>query len=243
MRTITIILSLAVLSITSVHAQLWGNKKIKGNGSVISKKRNVSSYDQIKVKGSLDVALISGTEGSLHIKGESNLIPHVKTEIKNNALHIYVEKGYSINTSKGKNIVVTVPFIDLNEVTLSGSGDIYSDAIIKTSNFITNISGSGDIRLSIEASNIESSVSGSGDLVMKGSTQKLACKVTGSGDLKAYDLAAKDVVAEVTGSGDIKVTSTESLKARVTGSGDVDYKGNPEKIDKKVHGSGDISAY
>jgi len=33
------------------------------------------------------------------------------------------------------------------------------------------------------------------------------------------------------------------VKARVTGSGDIDYQGNPEREDKKVSGSGDITKH
>ncbi len=244
MRTVTIILSLALCSITTVNAQWWGNgKKIEGDGNTVTKTRNLSDYDQVYVKGNLDVSLVSGTEGKVTIEGESNLIPYVKTEIDGEALKIYVEKGYYLKVSKGRKLIITVPFTDLNRVSLSGSGDIYSDDVIKARDFKTSVSGSGDVRLAVEANYIESSVSGSGDLVLRGSANNLECKVTGSGDVKAYDLKAKDVVASVTGSGDVKVTSTSSIKARVTGSGDIDYKGNPEREDKKVSGSGDITKH
>ncbi|MHA7057343.1 head GIN domain-containing protein [Aquimarina sp. M1] len=244
MRTVTIILSLALCGVTSIHAQWWGNgKKIEGDGNVVTKTRSLSDYDQVKVKGSLDVALVSGTEGAIKIEGESNLIPYVKTEIEGEALKIYVEKGYYLKVSKGKKLLITVPFKDLDEVSLSGSGDIYGNDVIKASNFKTSVSGSGDIRLAVEAIRMESYVSGSGDLELRGTTDNLECKVTGSGDVKAYDLKAKDVIASVTGSGDIKITSTASLKARVTGSGDIDYQGNPEREDKKVSGSGDITRH
>ncbi|WP_378173731.1 head GIN domain-containing protein [Aquimarina sp. SS2-1] len=244
MRVVTIFLCLALCSMTSIHAQWWGNgKKIEGDGNVVTKTRTTSEYDQINVKGSLDVSLISGSEGNIKIEGESNLIPYVKTEIEGESLKIYVEKGYYLKVSKGKKLIVTVPFKDLNRVSLSGSGDVYGDDVIKASDFKTSVSGSGDVRLVVDADRVESSVSGSGDLILKGSTKNLECKVNGSGDIKAYDLKAKNVVASVTGSGDIKVTSTSSLKARVTGSGDIDYKGNPEKEDKKVSGSGDITKH
>ncbi len=242
MRTVSIILGLIMCCNISVHAQWWENgKKIEGNGTMVTKTRNLSAYDQIKVRGSLDVSLISGEEGNISIYGESNLIKHIITEIDGDALKIFIEKGYYLKYSKGKKLIVTVPFKELNKVTLSGSGDVYSDAVIKASDFKTSMSGSGDVRLAVHAKNIESSVSGSGDLSLKGTADYLDCNVTGSGDIKAFNLEVKDVDASVTGSGDIKITATNQLKARVTGSGDIDYKGNPEKEDKKVTGSGDIT--
>ncbi len=242
MRTALIILSILVSGTTSLHAQWWGNgKKITGNGEVITKNRNTSEYDVIKLKGSLDVSLVSGAEGKITIEGESNLIEYVLTEVEEDVLKISVKKGYYLKVSKGKKLVVTVPFKDINKVTLSGSGDIYSTDTIKAANFKTGISGSGDIKLAIEAQNAEGYVTGSGDLSLSGSSESFDCKVTGSGDLEAYQLNAKEVIASVTGSGDIHVTATSSIKARITGSGDILYKGNPELEDKKVSGSGDIT--
>jgi len=242
MRTVTIILSILICNIASLQAQWWGNgEKISGNGNVITKTRNISEYDEIKLKGSLDVSLISGNEGKVTIKGESNLIEYVITEVENGVLKIYVKKGYYLKISRGRKMVVTVPFEDLNKVTLSGSGDIYSKDVIKATNFKTGISGSGDIKLMVKAENTEGFVTGSGDLSLSGSSENFDCKVTGSGDLEAYSLQVKEVNASVTGSGDIYVTATSSLKARVSGSGDISYKGNPEFEDKKVSGSGDIT--
>ncbi len=241
MRTATIILSIVLCSITSVNAQWWGGKKVNGNGNMVTKNRTTPDYDQIKVKGSFDVSLVSGSEGKLTVEGESNLIEHIRTEVDGDVLKIYVEKEYYLKPSRGKKLLVTVPFEDLSKVTLSGAGDVYSKDVIKATNFKTGISGSGDVKLMIEAQNTEGYVTGSGDLKLSGSSNDFDCKVTGSGDLKAYDLNAKDVVASITGSGDIQVTATSSIKARITGSGDIDYKGNPEMEDKKVSGSGDIT--
>ena len=242
MRTVLIIVSFIMCSTLTLQAQWWGNgKKISGNGKMVTKSRNTSDYDEIKLKGSLDVALVSGSEGNITIEGESNLIEYVRTEVENDVLKIYVEKGYYLKISRGKKLIVTVPFKDLSKVTLSGSGDIYSTDIIKTSSFKTGISGSGDIKLAVNAQNTEGYVTGSGDLTLSGTSQNFDCKVTGSGDLEAYSLEAKEVNASVTGSGDIYVTATSSIKARITGSGDISYKGNPEREDKKVSGSGDIT--
>ncbi len=242
MRTVIIILGILICNVTSLQAQWWGNgEKVSGNGKMITKNRSISDYDEVKLKGNLDVSLVSGTEGKIIIEGESNLIEYVLTEVEGDVLKIYVKKGYYLKVSHGKKLIVTVPFKDLNKVTLSGSGDIYGKDVIKTISFKTGISGSGDVKLNVEAQNTEGYITGSGDLSLSGTSDSFDCKVTGSGDLEAYRLQAKEVIASVTGSGDIHVTATSSIKARVTGSGDILYKGNPELEDKKVSGSGDIT--
>lgn len=242
MRTVVLLASLALCSITSLNAQWWGNsKKVKGDGNMVTKERTTSDYDEIKVKGSLDVSLVSGTEGKLSIQGESNLIEYIITEVEGETLKVRVKKGYYLKPSTGKKLVITVPFKDISVVTLSGSGDIVGNDTINANDFKTAVAGSGDISLTINAKNVTSAVSGSGDIVLSGTSDSFEAKVSGSGDLQAFNLKAKDVIAAVAGSGDVEVTATNSIKARVAGSGDIVYKGNPAKEDKSVSGSGDIT--
>jgi len=235
-----ITLSIILLAATQVQAQWWG-KGIKGNGNMTTITRDVGSYDQVNVGGFFDVELVAGTEGTLTIEGESNLLEYLVTEVKGNALKIKVENGKTLKTSKRMMIKVTVPFRDLDAVTLAGSGDVVSKDVIKANNFKTSVAGSGDLILNVEASSIKSSVAGSGDLTLTGSARDLEARVAGSGDIHAGRLKADNVDAKVAGSGDVSVYASKSLKARVSGSGDIDYSGNPDKQDTKVSGSGDIS--
>lgn len=237
-KIITLGVALSMVAITNAQ---WG-RRIKGNGNTTTIERSVGSYDEVALAGWFDVDLVDGKEGELTLKGESNLLEHIKTEVKDGKLIIKAEKGINLKPSNWKNgIHITVPVEAINSVTLSGSGDIVGKKTLKADAFETRISGSGDITLSIEAQSITATMSGSGDINLDGSTTDLEVQVSGSGDIKAYGLEADNVTAQVSGSADIKVTANESLNARVSGSGDISYRGNPEKLKTKSSGSGDIS--
>ena len=232
---------LILVTAFQAQAQWWGGKGIEGNGNMNTIQREVGSFDKVNVGGFFDVELVAGDEGTITLEGESNLLDYIITEVQGNALKIKVEKGKSLKPSNRMMIKVTVPFRDLDEVTLAGSGDVVGSALIKANNFHTAVAGSGDLILEVEASSIDSRVAGSGDLTLSGSTRDLEASVAGSGDIHASKLDAKNVDARVAGSGDISVRCSDSLKARVSGSGDIEYSGNPSKQDTKVSGSGDIS--
>ena len=235
------ILSTCLLLALPAAAQ-WG-KKIKGNGKMVTVERSVGSYDEVALSGWFDLEIVSGKEGELTLSGEENLLEHIKTEVKNGKLVVKTEKGYNLQPSSWKSggIKVVVPVEEINAVTMSGSGDIVGKTKLRADNFSVVMSGSGDITLEIEGGNIESTLSGSGDIRLSGKSERFAVKISGSGDIHAYDLEANNVDAVVSGSADIKVTALETLKARVSGSGDIHYRGNPEKIDSKTSGSGDVS--
>lgn len=237
----SILLMAAILCASVTNAQWWGSKKVKGNGNVTTVTRTTGDYDGVKCAGSMDYILVAGNEGKITIEAESNLMDYIVTEIKNNNLIIKVKKGYNLKPSFNKAFKVTVPFRDISSVSLAGSGDVWNEDKIKSNSFDASLAGSGDMVLDVEADSVKGSLAGSGDLTLKGNTNDLTVKVAGSGDIHAFGLQANHTVASVAGSGDIEVVSNKSLKARVTGSGDIDYKGNPDKEDTKVTGSGTIS--
>lgn len=219
----------------------WG-KKIKGNGNRITETRDVGPYEEIAVAGWFDVELVSGKEGTLEVQGDENLLEHLITEVKNGKLVIKTESGYSLQPSSWKSdgILITVPVEDLNGVSLSGSGDIRGKTKLQAETFAAVMSGSGDIELEINSEQLEATLSGSGNLTLRGRSEGLTVSISGSGDVDAYGLEARSVEASVSGSADIRVTATQSLKARISGSGDIHYRGNPEIIDSKSAGSGDV---
>ena len=237
-----IVLSLIALVTLPAQAQWWGGKGIKGNGEVTTITRSVGDYDQIHVAGFFDVDLVYGNEGTITIEGESNLLEYLVTEVNGNALKIKTEKGKNLKPSRNKTIRVTVPFKDIDEVTLSGSGDVVGKDVIKTDTFKTAVAGSGDVIVQVEANTVDGSVAGSGDLTVKGDANSVGFSVAGSGDIHAGNLKAQEAYARVAGSGDIRVNCSKYLKARVSGSGDIEYSGNPDKEDTKVAGSGSISS-
>jgi hypothetical protein len=234
-----LILALFLIAANMTYAQ-WG-KKIKGNGKMVTIERSTGDYEGISVAGWFDVELIAGREGALTIKGEENLLEYIITEVKDGTLVIKVEKGVNLQSSSWKSggISITIPVEEIDELSMSGSGDLVGKTVLKSPNFSTRMSGSGDMDLSVETQNLDVTLSGSGDMNLKGNADSLEVQI--SGDINAYDLIASHVSAVVSGSADIKVTANESLKARVSGSGDITYRGNPGKIDSKTSGSGDIS--
>ena len=240
-KLIKLFVSCSLLLTTMTYAQWSSNQKIKGNGKFITEKRSTASYDEIAITGFFDVELVAGKEGIITVKGEENLVPFIKVEVVDQVLKISTKKNKYFTSSKGKQIVIVVPFESLNQVSLTGSGDVITKNTIKSKTFAVKLIGSGDMNLAIESNDIEINLSGSGDIQLSGNTVNLDTNLNGSGDIDAGNLKATNAKATVSGSGDTTIYCSDTLYARVSGSGDIDYKGNPPKKDVKVSGSGTIS--
>lgn len=238
----TTILTFATLLFINVsHAQWWGNgEKIKGNGTISTITRTTPDYNGISCAGDFDYILVSGTEGKITIEGEENLLEYIITEVKNGKLIVKTEKNINLSPSGNKTIKVTIPFKDIENISLAGSGDLMNKDTVTANDLKVSLAGSGDVVLTVETNTVNGSLAGSGDLTLKGNTNNLEVSIAGSGDIHAFDLQSNNTQVSIAGSGDARVVSNESLKARVSGSGDIEYKGNPKTEDSKVAGSGSI---
>ena len=224
----------------SFSVTLTAQTKVKGNGKITKTTRQTESYNEISCAGSFDYILVAGTEGTITIEGEENLLEYVETKVKNDKLIIKVKDHVNLRTSTNKTIKITIPFQDIEGVSLAGSGDLWNEDVITADSFEASLAGSGDVVLNINTTSVEGNISGSGDLTLKGRTSNLEANVSGSGDFHGFDLESDNTEVAVAGSGDAEVVSNKYLKARVAGSGDIKYRGNPEKEDTKVAGSGSI---
>lgn len=234
----SILLITVILVATTIQAQ----KKIKGNGKMATITRTTSDYDGVKCAGSFDYVLVSGTEGAIKIEGEENLLEYIITEVKDGNLIVKTEDRIHLQSSNNKTIRITIPFKEIDNVSLAGSGDLWNEDKITTNAFKSALAGSGDMKLNIEATSTKSSIAGSGDMTIKGTTNNLDVNLSGSGNFHGFDLLSNTTDVSVAGSGDADVVSNEGLKARVAGSGDIRYKGKPKTEDTKVAGSGSIES-
>ena len=228
MKTLLLILTLGGLSIIPVNFKN-------------TEERNVGTYDGIHIEGSYEVILVSGSEGTIKLKGDSDDLEKIDTDVKKGTLIIKQKEKYWFGNWDSGTVYITIPVKDINKVILSGSGEIIADFPLEEDNFETILSGSGKININLDVTAVRVIVSGSGDINLTGRSSQVNFTVSGSGEIDAVDIKAKIGEARISGSGNISMYATEILNASIIGSGDVFCKGNPSKQITKVTGSGDIT--
>ncbi len=234
--------SLAIsIMCSALSCAQWGSgEKVRGNGNMSSTTRSIADYEGVKVAGSMDVRLIEGSEGTITLEGESNLLEYIETTISKDNLIIKVKDGYNLKPTR--RLVITVPYEQLNLVALAGSGDISSSGTLRSDDLEVALAGSGDIELAISASKTDVKIAGSGDIKISGNSNDLKVVIAGSGDFDGENLRGQDVDATISGSGTAKVFCTGHLNGRISGSGDIIYSGNPKTKNTTVSGSGSIKS-
>lgn len=233
MRTTSTLLTLALS--TGLLASCVLADQVKGSGPVVRKTITVDAFHGIELSGALDVMITKAATQQVEVEAQANIAELLVTEVRDGICHISTKGSYS--TDKAFIVHIAIPALD--QVQVSGSGDVISTTPFTMDELTVKVSGSGDVALAVQAGSAKADLSGSGEIKLTGTANALDAQVKGSGDIKAGNLKASTANARVTGSGDITVQAT-TLDAQITGSGDVKYKGTKPTITSKVTGSGEV---
>ena len=213
---------------------------LKGNGILMEEERHPGEFSGIISEGDYDVFIIIDTVHKVVIEADENLMPYIRTVVKNEKLVIDNGTRRCLRNDADEPIRIYVHTPDMFNISLEGSGVIYSDYLIYVDYLRVELTGSGIIDLrDIDAIELDVLLSGSGEIELWGLAGSGDLNIPGSGKIKAYHLEQDECSASISGSGDMYVFVYDFLDANISGSGNIFYRGNPG-INVKITGSGSL---
>jgi hypothetical protein len=213
---------------------------LKGNGILEEEERPLGKFTGIISEGDFDVYIVIDSVSKVVIEADENLMPYIRTNIKNERLIIDNGTRKCLRNLDNEPIRIYVHTPEIFNISLEGSGLIYSDYLILVDYLRIELTGSGifDLR-DIDALEMDVSLTGSGDIELWGIARVGDLNISGSGKIKALHLEQDECSASISGSGDMYVFVYDFLDANITGSGNIFYRGNP-RINVKISGSGSL---
>ena len=194
-----------------------GDSKVKGSGVAASETRAVASFDAIDATGIGKLKLRIGDSEGVKVLADDNILPLIKTEVKNGVLTLSTQGASSSKTD----IVFEVTARRIKR--LENSGTVSIDA-----------SGFNGGELSVETSGV-------GSIKLNGRVDSLKAELSGVGSLEADALAADRVDTSLSGVGSANVRAEKSLRANVSGVGSLSWKGAATDVTTNVSGIGRVS--
>lgn len=226
-----------ILKTTAAVAALAVGTLAAQADDIAKETRDVGAFDEVYLKGSMDVEIKVGGEQSVRVEADANIIDHIETIVKGDELHIQLERG-NYRSIKRMKIYITVPSLDAAGV--HGSGDMLVEGA-EAEDFDLQVHGSGDaIVKNGKFGDLDMSLHGSGDIKISGTCSEVEADLHGSGDIDADGMICQSAEVTVQGSGDVSVHANEAADITIQGSGDVVVYGKPDKLRTSVHGSGDV---
>ena len=144
---------------------------------------------------------------------QENLLPLLETEVVDGTLYISFGSR-AIETDS--TVVIQVSSTQIQEFTLSGSGNVVSCLGIP----VINLTGKGNISCTGEA-------------------EQVAVKLSGCGKVDLDKMTIRKANVKITGNGDVSLHVTDNLDVIIQGLGIVYYHGMP-KIQKNITGRGQV---
>jgi hypothetical protein len=254
----TIVLALsAVLTSSCISSQSF--LPVKGSGMAIDKNFRVSDFHGIDVSGGFDVVLVQGNSEDLTLTAQENLFDYIIVEVEQGILKIYTEN----NIMPTRPLKARISFKSIDNLEVSGGGDIICETSVNVPNLGVNISGGGDISSEINTDELTCKISGGGDAKINGSIKIYKLDLSGGGDITS-DINATSVFCTVSGGGDVLLKSREKaadaniiisgggdlamemniekLRCSISGGGDATLSGQASEFEVTVNGGGDVSA-
>jgi hypothetical protein len=228
--------ALLMAGCTSLVENIVGAKTITPSNTMVTEDRDVSGFTGIDMRTLGKLVITQGDSESLTITGSDNLVPLVKTTVRNGVLVIEMnEKINPLKTSDAsKALTFTISLKDMDSLMVSGLAEVEMGAL-STSKLVIDMSGAGHIQLSdLTADQVELNFSGLGGAEISGEATSESIKLSGAGNIQAGDFKCQTANVTLSGLGSATVWVTDELTGEISGGGSVKYYGDPQTNTKST---------
>lgn len=233
-----LIISVVVI-ISVITAFTSCQKKIEGQGPVVTEIRTVPGFEGIQLAVPADLIYTQAPEYKVELRAQQNILNIIETPVVIGELRIHLKTNTNIKAHE--RIIIHIHSPNIRNLEVSGSGNLKTVGKINSPQMRLAISGSGVLQAdSLYTGAIESVISGSGNILVKTGTGTQAnAFVSGSGSLDLQEVTVNTANAKISGSGTIKLQVSQTLDVKISGSGSVYYTGSPV-ITSSISGSGKV---
>jgi len=210
--------------------------EVTGSGRVVEQTRTVADFSSIEVASGIQVRVENGPKSGLTLRGEDNILPHVRTDVSGSTLQIGFERGLSVHTQVGVVVSMRAPRLDgigasggsevqagtqsgeSLELRASGGAHIRLSAAVKPRKLQLQASGGSEIAAeSIDAGTVTARGAGGAVLRLAGRAQQLQLEFLGGTVVRASGLTVQALTVDGSGGGVAKLRVTGSVRGALSG--------------------------
>ncbi len=204
--------------------------------------RKVSSFNKIKVSGSIALYLSQGnTQGVVISSDEGKYNDRIITKVSNGVLSIYVESGRWNKWNWGNNeLKAYVTITDLEMLEASGATSVRVTDPLSFKNLKIEVSGASTLRGSFRGNSLSLDINGASTADIQGSVTMLSIEASGASTFKGFDLESNSCRARASGASSVSINVIKELDAEASGASSVRYSGNATITKVDVSGASTI---
>jgi hypothetical protein len=203
-------------------------RTITPSDEMITDERQVDEFTGIDMRTFGRVFITQGETNSVVLDGSDNLVPLVKTEVRNGMLVIVMEERINIIPNNLQDyLTFKITVRDLNDLVVGGLALVEMEAL-STNSLDISKSGAGQIQIEdLAADRVDIDLSGLGNVDISGEVAHATIGLSGAGEIQAANLRCASADVSIPGLGSATVWVTDSLTGQISGGGSVGYFGDP----------------
>jgi hypothetical protein len=214
---------------------------VPGSGVVKTESREVAEFTSVSVAYPADVVIRQGTDQSVTVEAEDNLLPQLATRVSGGML--FIENSEQLQTRRvkpTKPVRITLTVTDLHALDAYSAGSLKLNGL-QTVSLQVSTSGAGSVSLSkLDVSSLSVDLSGAGSVEADGRAGTLNLDISGFGSFQGGDLAVQSASVDISGAGSATLWPKDELTANISGLGSVNYYGSPN-VTRNVSGLGSVN--
>src|SRR5262245_16349492 len=209
--------------------------QVQGSGKVVDQSRNVTEFTGVHVSAGIQTKLSIGAR-SVTVRGDANVVPLVRTEVRNGRLQIGFEPHTSITTRSPVEVTISAPRLD--ELETSGGSGI-EGAIGSGDSLRIDASGGSHIYVSTERKQIDAHGSGGAVLKLEGRADAIRLHASGGTVVKAARLSVNTVDLEGSGGADLSIDANGLVRGSLSG-GSTARVGSRARVEVQTSGGSEV---
>ncbi|HUC82401.1 MAG TPA: head GIN domain-containing protein [Flavisolibacter sp.] len=217
--------------------QIFGGKKVRGNGNIISQQRQTGNFTNLDVEGAVTVRLKQDQATTVRVETDENLLEYLEISVSGNTLHIEPKDGYNLSPSNKVTVFVSAP--EFKEIDLSGASELTSEGVINGNEMRLEASGASEITMQVKLSEFTSNLSGATTLKLTGTASKFSTDASGASKIQCLGLSTDQSTLDLSGASEAAVTAEKELNIEASGASTVEYRGNAN-INQRSSGASNV---
>ncbi len=219
---------------TALGQGAYAQNSIVGNGNIVKQQRTIGSFSKLTVRVGMRVQIAAGDAGTAELEGESNILEHVLTEVKNGELTVMLAQNKSYNQTKG--VTVTIHVAKLDNILVSTGCSVQSELPIQSDNLTATVETGSRITFPVATKKLKLTVKDGSQANIQGTAAEADIRMSGAGKLTADKLTIARANVQLDGASRADIHVTETLSASADGVSTVNFTGNPTVTSMETSG-------
>lgn len=213
--------------------------EIKGNGNIVSREINVSTFIRLHLACLGNIELYIGEEEKVIIETDENLQDFFSANNAGRTLYVAMNAKFKKPLFTSATVKVFIRQLDVLYLGNVGNLD-WPGEIVLARPLEIKVYSNGSTALNVSAPSIKITNQSNGNLVLKGNCEKMEIKHAANGHFDSSQMNVADLSIKHTANGNAIVRAEKTIRITHKGNGYIHYYGNAAVEDVQQYGNGEL---